>query len=165
MPDLNEPRLDIRPPDYRKGQFFGGVPHSRVIIIATDATGRFLPLSGGLVMDAGPEDFTFPNEGFATWRGTYTFDGVLWVANYRWAVASAPDGVVNFTFSLTNGGNDDRIISDVQETRPDLSLPKTIEITDKQPEDDIGDVVKKYDIPEWADPLERWPSATLTTHF
>jgi len=44
------PLDDTREPTFAKGQWFGGVPHTRVVIIAPAASGTWSMLIGGILL-------------------------------------------------------------------------------------------------------------------
>lgn len=162
-----ESLLDTRPPNYVKGQWFGGVPHTRVVVISTTAFGSWAWLNNGVLLGQSGSDFTDPNLGFAEWRGTVTPSLIEFVVRYRWSAASEVVGTCNFLLQVT--GNLGPIsyswIGSFQATNPTLPPPKSIPRTTGSGQFGAPATIVKYDVPEWAEPLERWPNAYVSDTF
>lgn len=163
--DPLEPRRDERTPTFCKGQWFGGVPHSRVVIIDPSAKGRLSSLAGGILLTQSGEDFTFPNEGFAEWRGILNDTNGQWTCRYRWSVASATEGTCNFLFTMFHFEEEWEVIGALQVPRPNLATGKVLITSEVNPVGDAGASVTKHDVPEWANPLGRWPDLMTTDVF
>ena len=162
------PQEDTRPPNYAKGQWFGGVPHTRVVVQAIGSwNDSFEALARGILLQMSNSDFTNLNLGFAEWRGTFALpDGRLAVCLYRWSVASEVAGTANFQFRQTFSAGDHELFGALQQTRPVLPAARHIEASIRIPDDPGTPAsVVKFDVPEWADVLERWPNVQQTEPF
>lgn len=163
------PLTDERSPAFAKGQWFGGVPHTRIVIQQPgDWSLIFSAINRGILLQMSNSDFSDPNIGFAEWRGTYVvIPNVLnAVCVYRWSVASEVAGTANFLYHQTFSAGIPELYGAIQQTRPDLPANKVLPLSIRIPDNSFTPtVVTKFDVPEWADVLERWPTVQVTDSF
>lgn len=162
------PLVDTRPPNFAKGQWFGGVPHTRVVIQSIGTwSALYRQLNDGILLEQTNSDFTDPNLGFAEWRGTYMINPIQgFTCVYRWSVASETVGTCNFTYSQRAFFSTPELFGAMQQTNPTLPATKVIPLSIRIPQSILTPVeVVKYDVPEWADVLDRWPDVVVTDSF
>lgn len=154
-----DPRIDERPPGYAKGQWFGGVPHSRVIVFLPAATGVFAWLRDGIVIPLVTEIGTDTDNGYAEWMGEVTVDGVVFTVRWIWFTMVAEDGTCRFVGQVQAAGFPFETFASEEYFRPSLASAYTMTVGYDDPAGSSGGTLTKWDVPEWSDVVERWPDA------
>lgn len=162
---LFDPRMDDRPPTFYKGQWFGGVPHSRVIIIWPGAVGDWSPLTGGVVLESSTYSYQDPNNAQATWFGRLAFLGTSFNVTYKWSVTDIGSGEGLTEVSLV--GVDRRVYWQGFRTWLPLYPADSMAHQNSNPtwEPLIGLEASKIDVPEWSNVVDFWPNAMATEPY
>lgn len=159
---LNDPILpDTRPPTFAKGQAFGGVPHSRVFISGNPSSGIWKWTETGaviLILSRIGDDGNF---GFVQWQGEGDIGDDRWEIGYGWQVLDPDTYTVEFFCSITRVGEIDNATYGATFTPAQLVGPISLGKTSEQGIGGAPPAITKFEIPEWAEPLKRWPDAAL----
>jgi len=159
--DVHSPRPDIRPPWFSKGPSFGPVPHTRVFIQSTQATGDYAWMNDGVVVPWFVSSQGGGNQPFISYAGRCSAGGRTWRVAYTWQ--SVDVGSFECLLRVAVISEDLQEISNWWATVVNPTIASTFQLeqnTSTQiPGTPLG--VTKREIPEWAEPLKKWPAAHL----
>ena len=159
---LNDPIVpDTRPPTFAKGQAFGGVPHSRVFIEGNPSSGLWKWTEDGAVILIFSRIGDDGNFGFVQWQGEGVIEGNAWEVAYGWQVLDAANYTVEFFCNIVRVGEAENATYGSTFTPATLVGPISLGKTSEQGAGGAPPAVTKFEIPEWAEPLNRWPDAHL----
>lgn len=153
-----DPRMDDRPPTFYKGQWFGGVPHTRVVLVYPEATDVYEPLRGGIACATLLYTDDNPNNAYASWYQTYDFGFGDVVFRYSWEVTDIGGGECLMTALAEPPRGYDRHEGFLAQVSPDVSRPKILTGSAPVYDPRFGTRVEKWDVAEWSDVVSRWPN-------
>lgn len=160
---VDDPRPDVRPPTYSKGQWFGPVPRTRVYLAVSSAGGVFSFLANGVVLQNNqfPEDT--PPTDIAVWNGYVHVDDVVVRCFYNSPIQANflgdGYGLASFGRTTTPTGTAVYQVSETPWT-PGVShaLPLIVNNTGQS----FGTQCLVVMVPEWSRPSEYWPDVTIS---
>lgn len=159
---LFDPRVDERPPTFYNGQWFGALPHTRVILTWPGAYGDYAWAADGMVVENRVYSGADPNNKSAIWQGYYDIGGSTYSLLYQWRVTDIGGGEALTRLFLAKQGAGiqwDAYRSYVP-LRPADSIPFIVGLPGYDVQ--IGATGSKVEIPEWSDVVSRWPNARPT---
>jgi len=159
--DVHSPRADTRPPWFMKGQSFGPVPHSRVMLRSTDAGGDYSFLNDGIVVPAYLASFDGTNQGTCFWAGRGVAAGEVWQIGYIWQVVDI--GAFEVSLNVVVVRETGFVVVEFWDTvyQPTLADDQVCEQNTSEQVPGSPDSIRKTDIPEWCNTLEYYPDAHL----
>lgn len=161
---VDDPRPDVRPPTFYKGQWFGPVPRTRIYVRVSSADSPYGFLVDGVVLQADffPTDPQPPGNGI--WFGTLLQDDIVYSLTYESEVGESTSGIGFGQFSVAQSVPPGGVAlwrATGFDWRPGEN--KTLSLFLNQLGVSVGVTAAATWIPDWARPSEKWPEAVMTT--